>query len=118
MNALFDLFSSSLAETITRTLLHSLWQSAGILILLILILKMTPQHRSGLRYFFAYASIVVVLCLTTINFIEGWTQIKSTERVTQIIILQGEQIGDAILSVPQNGSVIDALNSIIPAVAP
>jgi bla regulator protein blaR1 len=79
MNSFISFFSSPFAEVITRTLLHSLWQSAGIIIALLFILRITPERHSKTRYFSAYASIMFLLVASGYTFIEGWQDIATAE---------------------------------------
>jgi bla regulator protein BlaR1 len=117
MNSLIHFFSSPTAEVMTRTLLHSFWQSAGILVILLFILRMTPERHSKARYFFAYASIILLLITSGYTFVRGWQ--KSAEinnALKQEVVLDTMIVAQEVVTPP--ATLLDTMNSIIAACTP
>lgn len=69
MKLISELLSSSVAETLARVLLHSLWQSGAVLLLLVLCLRFIPTHRSTLRYGLSCAGMLLIVTLSVATLI-------------------------------------------------
>ncbi len=67
MNALLEFFDTSLWQHVFWTLLHSIWQSALIAMVLLTCLSFLPARRSRLRYALAYGALVLVVLSSAIT---------------------------------------------------
>jgi beta-lactamase regulating signal transducer with metallopeptidase domain/uncharacterized coiled-coil protein SlyX len=81
MNSIIEHLMSPTAQVITRTLFHSLWQSAGILILLLFVLRLVPAKHSALRYLLSYGSILILVITSCVTFISGWQETQSIHSI-------------------------------------
>lgn len=114
MNSLIHFFSTPAAEVIARTLLHSFWQSAGILVVLLFILRITPEKHSTARYFVSYAGIIRLLLISGYTFFEGWQKsavIESTIRreiVTSPPLAAKQNFTPSVTFMDQANSLIGA----------
>jgi beta-lactamase regulating signal transducer with metallopeptidase domain len=117
MNSLVSFFSSPTAEVITRTLLHTFWQSAGILVILLFVLRITPERNSKARYLFAYASIILLLVTSGYTFVEGWQKSGEMENaVKREIALETAVV---VQEAPASATtLLDQLNTLISACTP
>jgi len=68
MNAINNLLSTEIIQTLGWTLLHSVWQGVLILSLSVLVLNFIPSRLSHLRYVVALASLTTLLIASTATF--------------------------------------------------
>lgn len=68
-----DFLSSSIAEALGWTLVHSLWQGLIITGIVALLLKIIPLRASGYRYGIALAGLLTLVVATGITFINLYT---------------------------------------------
>ncbi len=68
MSALINFFTSSTAQDLARTLLHTLWQASLAGVLLLVYLKVAPSRRPGMRYLASLAALAFVLLAGCITF--------------------------------------------------
>jgi bla regulator protein blaR1 len=69
MTAITDLFTGGWANTFGWTLFHSLWQSAAILLLVQISLRVIPASRSGVRYAVACGGLLLLILGSLVTFI-------------------------------------------------
>lgn len=67
MNALLEFFDTSLWQHVFWTLLHSIWQSALIAMVLLTCLSFLPARRSRLRYAMAYGALILVVLSSAVT---------------------------------------------------
>lgn len=72
-----DFLSSSVAEALGWTLVHSLWQGLIITGIVALLLKIIPSPASGYRYSVALAGLLILVAAIGITF----TQVYTTEDI-------------------------------------
>jgi len=110
-------FSSPLAELITQTLLHSIWQSAGVLIILVVLLRVIPSRRSHLRYGVAYGSMLLILFLSIYTFTDALSLAKP-EMVAAKSAIHANEISVALLFTDTSTTLKEDVDQMIHAIAP
>lgn len=76
-----DFLSSSIAEALGWTLVHSLWQGLIVTAIVALLLKIIPSRASGSRYAAALAGLFIVVATIGITF----TQVYTSEHIPTAI---------------------------------
>jgi bla regulator protein BlaR1 len=69
MNYVPQLFESSWAQALGWTLLHSLWQSLGVLGIVMILFRFIPGRRSSVRYAIAAAGLLNMFLVSVATFI-------------------------------------------------
>lgn len=76
-----DFLSSSIAEALGWTLVHSLWQGLIVTAIVALLLKIIPSRASGSRYTVALAGLLILVTTIGITF----TQVYTTKNIPPAI---------------------------------
>jgi beta-lactamase regulating signal transducer with metallopeptidase domain len=80
-----------IAEALTFTLLHSLWQGLVILLLLKSGLALIPQQRSVLRYGTTAVSLVILLATTILTFFVIYDPVVVKPGASAAVVFAGSQ---------------------------
>jgi len=118
MKTILNAFSSPLAELITQTLLHSIWQSAGILIILVVLLRMIPSRKSQVRYGVAYGSMLLILFLSIYTFTQALSLAKPELLTVKSSTIPVSEIAMALSFTESPTTLKENLNQLVHAIAP
>lgn len=96
MKSIEQFFPAHVVEAIGASLMHSMWQFAGLALLLILVLALVPQRAARLRYGFAIATLGLMLAMpfATYSFLHESPALESS--------YSGTETQFASFSMPQN----------------
>lgn len=103
MNCLFaaSFFSERLLQTISWTLLHSLWQGLAMALLAALIMLVSARQKAQLRYnLLSVLMLTFVAAISTTALIE-WYFFKSLGRIPSIQYFSANEISGSILNATQ-----------------
>lgn len=68
MHGLFEILSSATAQTLGWTLIHSLWQSLAVFLILLSLRKLISHRFSHARYFLFLSGVAIIPLLSIITF--------------------------------------------------
>lgn len=82
MEYIYNIIPERFVDSIGWTIVHSLWQSAVIAIILAIILLIFSKFTSKTRYYIASCALVVVLITSTITFFRYYNSYETTKQIT------------------------------------
>ncbi|HEU5146007.1 MAG TPA: hypothetical protein VFT90_04795, partial [Chryseosolibacter sp.] len=69
MNTLMQTFNVNWIDVIGWTLLHSLWQASVVCFLVMMLLRLMPTLRSGIRYAIAGGGLLLTAAISAVTLI-------------------------------------------------
>ncbi|NOU47053.1 MAG: M56 family metallopeptidase [Bacteroidales bacterium] len=105
MKTLIFGLNPDLFQFIGISLLHSLWQSALLSLLVFFILKWMRHANAQSRYIIAVVAIIIMFCLPIVTFIQNFSTVNSNVEYSKVV--SDQNVGAATISVlPENGNLI------------
>lgn len=88
MNFINLIISEELVYALGWTVVHSLWQAAGVALLLAMVMLALRQRAAKMRYRVAYAALLVVLGLAVVTFVKLYaiTTPEQASEITQLTL--------------------------------
>ncbi|MBP7507076.1 MAG: M48 family metalloprotease [Prolixibacteraceae bacterium] len=85
MKFISDIFSPEIIESTGWAIVHSLWQAAGIAIVLAILLLLLKRKSAQIKYFLSYAALIAVLAFSTGTFIRAYNYASEKQELKEKI---------------------------------